>query len=325
VIAEFPADKNAGVGKGDIPYLVYLKKGNGQTMFIGSQELWRLRQYKEDYHERFWIRLVRFMGSGNLGRIQKYGEDNIPDRMTVGDKKRVEYRLWSLDHNPFPRDRAPALKLHLRRYNKLDDPKPDPKSVQNIDVKPKPGRRDRTGKETDSGWFMADFSLKKPGKYEFELPIPGTPETLRKTVIVDQPNPELDDVKPDLLRLYRLAQEGHDYHPVQIVLNRLVDDKVKRKVRSLTPPRESSENPVGKEGDSLFFDLDSAALIPQCMITDKDEKETKGEAPYLWDQGWEAEWIDPIFGWEIKFAYVLTAIVVLLSLEWLTRKLLKLA
>jgi hypothetical protein len=324
VIAEFPVDKNAGVGKGDVPYMVYMKPGNGQTMFIGSQELWRLRQYKEAFHDRFWIRLARFIGSGLLGRLQKYGEDNIPDRMTVGDRKRIEYRLWGLDRNAFPRSRAPELKVYLRRYNKIDDPKPDPKSAEKIDIQPKPGRKDRTGKEEESGWFIADFSLKKPGKYEFELKIPGTPETLRKTVIVDQPNPELDVVKPDLLRLYRLAQEGHDYHPVQMVLNRVVDDRVKRQVRELRPPREVSENPVGK-GDSLYFDLESAPLIPRCMITDKDEKETKGEALYLWDQGWESEWVDPFFGWEIKFAYVLTAVVVLLSLEWLIRKLLKLA
>jgi hypothetical protein len=59
------------------------------------------------------------------------------------------------------------------------------------------------------------------------------------------------------------------------------------------------------------------------MITDKDEKETKGEAPYLWDQGWDTN--TEFLGLPIKFSSVMLVIVILLSAEWLTRKLLKLA
>jgi hypothetical protein len=280
--------------------------------------------YREQYHERFWLKLARFVGSGNLGRLQKYGESNIPDRMTAGDKKRVEYKLWSIDRKFFPRDRAPELKVYVTKFKNPEDAKPDKETRKGVDMKPKAGRKDRrTGKEEDTGWFMADVALKQAGKYEFELKIPGTPETLRQTVMVDQPNAELDNVRPDHLRLYRLAQERNDYHPVQLVLNRIVDEQTKRSVRMLKPPAEEADKVGGKVGESLYFDLDSAGLIPDLMITDKDEKETKGEAPYLWDQGGEE--LFEVFDWPFKFSYVMAVIVALLSMEWLTRKLLKLA
>jgi hypothetical protein len=288
--------------------------------------MWRLRMYREKYHERFWLKLARFVGMGNIGRLQKYGESLVPERYVVGDKRQASFKLWGADRKFFPRERSPELKLYITRYKDPEDAKPDKSTRKGYDVKAKTGRVTR-GKPEETGYFTADFPLKKPGKYEFELKIPGTPETLRQTVMVDEPNPELDNVKPDHGRLFRLAQDRDDYHPVQLVINRLASDQTKRKVKSLLPPAEEADKLSGKIGESLYFDVNTASLIPELMITDKDEKETKGEAPYLWDQGPKWKWEFELFGQDfvIRFSYVMIALVGLLSAEWLTRKLLKLA
>src|SRR5262249_52960946 len=42
------------------PYLVQQAVGKGRVIWIGSAETWRLRQYEEAFHERFWKRLIEF-------------------------------------------------------------------------------------------------------------------------------------------------------------------------------------------------------------------------------------------------------------------------
>jgi hypothetical protein len=46
------------------PYLVVQSQGRGRVIYLGSGEMWRLRQYRESYHERFWEQLVRYAATG---------------------------------------------------------------------------------------------------------------------------------------------------------------------------------------------------------------------------------------------------------------------
>jgi hypothetical protein len=41
------------------PFLVTAPYGKGRVVYLGSGELWRLRQYDEAFHERLWTQLVR--------------------------------------------------------------------------------------------------------------------------------------------------------------------------------------------------------------------------------------------------------------------------
>lgn len=56
-----PASRmDEGGGKrGDLPYLVTMSYGKGRTICIGSSETWRLRQFREECHERLWTQLAR--------------------------------------------------------------------------------------------------------------------------------------------------------------------------------------------------------------------------------------------------------------------------
>jgi hypothetical protein len=75
----------------------------------------------------------------------------------------------------------------------------------------------------------------------------------------------------------------------------------------------------GKETARLFFDLNSAGLIPKCMMAQSQVHRNRGPIKDLWDEG---------FGLgdsSNRMAFVLLLVVSLLSVEWLARKLLKLA
>ncbi len=312
VIATFPAEQNAA-GLPDQPWLVTMTPGTGKTVFIGSHELWRLRTKKEQYHERFWIKLARYAGAGNLGRLQAYGDANIPERMVIdGNKKQISYRLRGRDRKLLKKEMAAQLQVFMARFAKPDDARPDPTTRVKIDLAAKPSSRNE-----ETGWFMADVPMTTPGKYEFELKIPGTSEILRNTTIATRPNPELDNVKPNLLRLYNLASDN------QLVLGRVNSDEVKKKIRELKGPEEDGAKSISRDGKKLYFSLDSAALIPDCMITDRDKKTTIGDVQDIWDKGYDTDY--EILGWKVEFSWVMLIIVTLLSVEWLTRKLLKLA
>jgi RNA polymerase sigma factor (sigma-70 family) len=44
----------------ELPYLVTMQRGKGKTIYLGSGELWRLRQYNTDFYERLWSALARY-------------------------------------------------------------------------------------------------------------------------------------------------------------------------------------------------------------------------------------------------------------------------
>ena len=47
-------------GDKEPPFLVIMARGKGRVVYLGSGETWRLRQYREAYHETFWRRLLAY-------------------------------------------------------------------------------------------------------------------------------------------------------------------------------------------------------------------------------------------------------------------------
>ena len=52
----------------EVPFLVIAQRGQGRVTWLGSGEMWRLRAYREEYHERFWMELARYAGPGSTER-----------------------------------------------------------------------------------------------------------------------------------------------------------------------------------------------------------------------------------------------------------------
>jgi hypothetical protein len=81
-------------GKIEMPYFVSMRYDKGKTFYIGSGEIWRLRLFKEAYYERFLTKLVRFVssggGSGKTGKFYmgpEYVAGNIIVEAEVLDKE----------------------------------------------------------------------------------------------------------------------------------------------------------------------------------------------------------------------------------------------
>src|SRR5262249_26239696 len=219
-----------------------------------------------------------------------------------------------------------------------------------IQLKPPPGVTMNTTVELENkplqggewnGWFQGRFRVDFPGQYHLDLVIPESGETLSKNFVVKEANPEMDNTRPDFGHLYQLASEVPDYLPrmdketqkevkdalekTAAALLQRVDEHKADEARRAAGAGEAAKvdakrPPAEKEVPRFFFDLTSARLIPRCMVTESKVQRSRGPVKDLWDQGFTIS-KDP----SVRMATVLLVVTLLLSAEWLTRKLLKLA
>ena len=112
VVATF-GDPRAKLRTGDKqqPYLAVMPYGSGKVVYVGSGETWRLRGYRELYFERFWLKLARYAGSGNLTRLSRRGVLVMGQQFSAGQFVTVEAQLFGRDLRPLPQNLTPKVKL----------------------------------------------------------------------------------------------------------------------------------------------------------------------------------------------------------------------
>jgi hypothetical protein len=310
------------------PFLATMPYGSGKVVYIGSGEMWRLRQCREVFHERFWTKLARYAGSGSLSRLSRHGVLVMGREFTAGQLVHLEAQLWGRDGKPLSRNASPKIQLK---------PPSGVTMTTSVELKEK--------KEDDwNGRFEGSFRVTAPGEYRLELQIPETGDTLLDRFTVKESNPELDNSRPDFTTLYRLASPAEEVLPRRTdkqdqdelkqalegtaarLLQHVEDGTAAPKRGAQSPRADSKDNLEIKESVAdnkdmlrLLFDLGSASLIPKWLLADSKIHRSRGPTKDLWDQGFDV--LDP----SVRMATVLLVITVLLSIEWLTRKLLKLA
>jgi hypothetical protein len=339
--------------KEEQPFIVALRYGGGKTVYLGSGEFWRMRPL-EGMHERFWIKLARYVAAGATMQ-KKYGTILLPRTAAVGTVN-FEAKLRDAGQQPLAADSHPVVLV--RKLSDNDEGK-----AEKTELKPRPVDDPRDWE----GEFMGSVKIREEGKYEFKIPIPGTPESLRQELTVRKPNPEMDNVRNNFEYLYQIASKSDR------VLESLSPELRKEVKSKLKAPAaaDASES-------RLFFTLHNADTITKCLRQiDPQREKIKGPLNDLWDRGLETgrsmnayylAWGVPmavgVLGFAIllflrqalfaalflagawllaliaalsglapiewpdlpiDFSFVLVTVVALLSVEWLTRKLLKLA
>jgi hypothetical protein len=290
------------------PYLVMSDPAGGRrVVWIGSGETWRLRQYRESYHERFWTKLIRYAASGSQGRANKRIRLEMGNVFTANKFVEVETKVEAPGGEPLPRDaKPPRIKLTL------------PKGVPEKEIPTEFAMKSKPGSD---GWYTSRFQVRSPGDYKIDVEVPDTKDKQSRSFSVKEANPELDNTRPDFDQMYRLASEADE------VLARMSDAERQELKRRLQRPKldpSTDKSDLKEDKLRLFFDLKNAHLIPTCMVTELKTQRTRLPYKDKWDEGWTIWPAEPP-DQPIKFSYVLAAVVGLLSLEWLTRKLLRLA
>jgi RNA polymerase sigma factor (sigma-70 family) len=57
----------------ELPFIVKMNYGKGKSIYLGSGEFWRLRQYNTAFYERFWSELARYAASPEAAPARKAG------------------------------------------------------------------------------------------------------------------------------------------------------------------------------------------------------------------------------------------------------------
>jgi hypothetical protein len=311
VVARF-TDPLARLKDGSLqPYLVISDPASGRrVVWLGSGEMWNLRRHSEAYHERFWTKLARYAASGSQGKSHKRIVPYIGPKYVGNKPFEFEAKIDGKGGEPLSKNAKPPLLT-------LEVPAGAPEEAPR-ELKPK---------AQSSGMFSHRLQLRMAGEYKWKLKVPETNDTAEGSFHIDEPNPELDNTRPDFEQLWQLAS------PAEAVLNRIELDSDKNEVlKSLSRGRPSvgkGDKEEGKEEGQreklrLYFTLSNAHLIPRCMNYVPKVQRSKGAVEDQWDEGFTVVPAEPPKQ-PIKLSYVLLLVVGLLSVEWLVRKLLRLA
>jgi len=309
------------------PYIVLSPESLPRVIWIGSAETRRLREYREAYFERFWTKLVQYAAAKSKGPVARPIRIEHAASIPSGRYMEVEAKIDGPDGQPLDRKAKPEITV------KLPVGVPEAEIKQPILMTARPGSRD--------GWFSGRFLVRSPGQYEFTVKTPkataADSEIAESSKFnVKEANPEMDNTRPDYDRMYRLASEADEGF---LRMSETDRNELKRRLQRPnipTPgaagaPADADKVEIREDKMRLYFDLKNAALIPTCMVQDIQKQVSRGKHRDLWDDGVTLyEYPAPDDPNKqprqpIKVSYVLLAVVGLLSMEWLTRKLLRLA
>ena len=221
------------------PYLVINPiYGRGRVVWLGSGETWRLRQYREVWHERFWTKLVRYASAGSMGSTSRRIVPLVGDHFKAGDPFEVKAQFFGKDLKPLPQNVQPKPKVILR----------PPVGLGNKDLS---WNTRWHPKSTGGGEW--DGRFERP-------PLPQGPRRVRRGYQPEQarqaaeqqgdrrsskPMPRWSNTRPDLAAAYELASEADD------VLAR-IDDPAKKQQLKLALQRfkpgagEGGDKPVSR-------------------------------------------------------------------------------
>lgn len=343
----------------DPPYMVTYKYGQGWSAFLGSSEIWRFNKYKSVYSERFWVKMSRFLASGSRKKQNNRGRVLMAKQYYQGDYLRSTIQYLGPDLKGIPASSQPEVTMkpiELESYdraglkNKEGAP---PKKEGEISQKEKDdihksltriarvtARKDGRGMGGggDDGYFQLQYLLTAanfpPGVWAIETKIPNSSESLTEKFLIRKAlPPELSDVKPDMLSLAAISAEVDELRQ-RLVKKPEVLEKLRS--RSFAHPTLNGQRLAFKFDDKASIELlpESMPGDPQEIVNPQTEPEVKkSKIEPRWFNGpnlprWMTRWYDKWMGQTERthnVALWMLVVVSLLSVEWLTRKLLKLA
>lgn len=258
VLARF-SDPRARLGDDQPVLMAEQFYGSGRVFYLGSGEMWRLRQVDPAYFERFYTRLVRHVTQGRLLRQSSRGTLLVgQDRYVLGSTVRIRAQLTDVRLEPLD---VPEVNLEVTLPSG---------AIQTVVLRADPSR---------VGMYAGQITALAEGVYRLELPVPESDEErLSRRIQVVLPDLERENPQRDDALLARLA-----------------------------------DGTGGKYYDKLIEAVDPRGADPLvARLKDRTKTVIFAAAP------------DPLFE-EPWLFYLLLAICGVLCLEWLIRRLFKLA
>ncbi|MFH1745623.1 MAG: hypothetical protein ABIG44_01130 [Planctomycetota bacterium] len=205
--------------------------GSGRTAFLGFDATWRWRATAEQYYERFWINLVRYLAYARREGASRRGTI-VLDRESfhAGDYVRIEARLLDPTYAPWGEPKISA-EIEL----------PDGTSHE-LSLEAIPQR---------AGWFAGRLLVEEPGTTTLRVPIPEADTRDRTGQLVKRISVQRADDEMRTLRLRadwlgKLARDtGGEYSRLSEVGD--LPDEIKPAGRR-KPPQQTAAEPLWDRG-----------------------------------------------------------------------------
>ena len=181
------SDPQSQSPEGAIPLIATQFYGSGRVLYLGTGEIWRLRQLGEAYYDKFWIRVIREMSQSRLLRGSARAMFLVDgDRFPLGSSLTVRAQLLGNDYQPIS---ASVVPLSIIQPNGSSETTELKKSAN------------------QPGLFDATISLRTPGEYRLQLLAPDTSELVERRIMVDVPGREFADLRMNRELLENITRE----------------------------------------------------------------------------------------------------------------------
>jgi hypothetical protein len=324
VLAEF-VDEDFSHVKTLRPWIVLSNPISGvRTCFMASGEIYRMNEYDtlnhtgKEYYQRFWAKLTKYMTAKRNVKATR-GRVLVSKEVISGHPIRVNAQILGTNSKPYPPD-AISPKFRVLQVG-----------ANGATTTLGPFELGPTGVDGYyRGQVNADTKQFPPGEYEYfvQIDVPDSPgDVLQGKFQVVRSDLEMDVVTPNFAANLAMASD--------------FDADLKRRVSPDTLKRLLEGLPKEKDVSKLAFklsDRELLKLIPECCPErTPDKRDIRGPVHDLWDKGvefpvrkddgdfWERNVPESLSGKTWPVSWVLLCVVFLLALEWLTRKLLRLA
>lgn len=295
------------------PFLVANQPGKGRTAFLGSGEMWRLRAVDGAYYERFWIRFARHVSAGRRNVQSFRGQVLVNKEFVSGSLVRVQARLLQPNSKPYPPG-AVSPKFKVEQYTGAGE------RVKEFGPFPMAEKKGAAGFD---GYYTAQVPADPrqfpPGdsRYKVVVDVPDSPgDTISGEFVVKKSDPELDNPRPDFVALATAAS------PLA-ALPGLEKRDPEAYARFKGPAADDAQAKLAFR----LADTDKLAAIPAVLEPRSQTLRNRGPVEDLWDKGVVLP--TSTTGWfstkPVEVSYLLLLAVGLLSLEWVVRKLVRLA
>lgn len=148
--------------------------GSGRVFYLGSAEMWRLRELDDGYFEKLYTQLLRHVSQGRLSRGSSRGVLLVErDRYFLGDMVAVRAQLTNAQLDPLE---AAEVSMQV--------------------LAPDGGVRDLklTADATRPGMYSGQFAVRQEGAYRLVLPVPQSEsEELSRRIQVRVPDQEREN------------------------------------------------------------------------------------------------------------------------------------
>lgn len=180
-------DPREQASEGGIPLIVTQFFGAGRVLYLGSGELWRLREFGEELYDRLWVRTIREMSQSRL--LQ--GSNRVlflleGDRFKLGSDLPIRVQVLGNDFQPTSVKTLP-LTIHDSSGNTFS-----------LELK---------AAMNQPGIFEGTLPLRQTGDYRLQLLAPESSELAERRFSVEIPEREFVEPRMNRELLERVTQE----------------------------------------------------------------------------------------------------------------------